>query len=193
MKQLFKKISALAILLVPPWMLSGQETLSLDGAWSFWIPDCAESASLPAAVRQPQPVYSEINERVLRYADVILLLAESYLRKGSPDYSKAVSYLNMIRERANLNPYGGALNYQEVFDDLEHQRAIEFFVEGQRFYDLRRWGLLEKRLSEAGNEARYKQYLSGKSGDGNKYDYLPIPTGEITTNLLCKQDPYWEN
>ena len=141
--------------------------------------------------KEPQPVYSAINERAIRYADVILLLAESYLRKSSPDFGKAVSYINMIRERANLNPYGGGMDYQAIFNDLEHQRAIEFFIEGQRFYDLRRWGLLEQRLKEGGNDARYQQYMSGKSGNGNKFDYFPIPTGEITTNLLCEQDPLW--
>ena len=83
------------------------------------------------------------------------------------------------------------MDYQAIFNDLEHQRAIEFFIEGQRFYDLRRWGLLEQRLKEGGNDARYQQYMSGKSGNSNKFDYFPIPTGEITTNLLCEQDPLW--
>ena len=35
---------------------AAQETLSLDGEWSFWIPDSPAGASLPAAVRQKQTV-----------------------------------------------------------------------------------------------------------------------------------------
>ena len=73
-----------------------------------------------------------INERAIRYADVLLLLAESYLR-GKQDLPMAIGYLNQIRERANLNPYSGAQTYEAVFNDLERQRAIEFFVEGERF------------------------------------------------------------
>ena len=78
---------------------------------------------------------SVINERAVRYADVLLLLSESYLRSsGRQDLAKAVGYLNQIRERANLNPYSGAQTSEAIFSDLEHQRAIEFFVEGERFY-----------------------------------------------------------
>lgn len=98
-----------------------------------------------------------LNERAIRYADVILLLAEVYMNQGN--YSKAVDYLNQIRRRANLKDYSGALTKDDIFKDLEHQRAIEFFVEGERFYDLRRWGLLEERL-RAQDPIRYQNFAS---------------------------------
>lgn len=130
-----------------------------------------------------------INERVVRYADVILLLAESYLR-GKQDLPVAISYLNQIRERANLNPYSGGQTYEAVFNDLERQRAIEFFVEGERFYDLRRWGLLEERMQTC-NEVRYKQLMTGKVGNTNRYYYYPIPSKELETNPLCTPNEGW--
>lgn len=139
---------------------------------------------------EPTPPMSCINERAIRYADIILLLAESYLRGSKQDLGKAIGYLNQIRERANLNPYSGAQTYEAVFEDLEHQRAIEFFVEGERFYDLRRWGLLEKRL-ETCNDIRYKQFVTGKVGDTNRYYYYPIPSKELETNPLCTPNEGW--
>ena len=135
------------------------------------------------------PPMSSINDRSFRYADVILLLAESYLR-GKQDLPMAIGYLNQIRERANLNPYSGAQTYEAVFNDLERQRAIEFFVEGERFYDLRRWGLLEKRMQTC-NEVRYKQLMTGKVGDTNRYYYYPIPSKELETNPLCTPNEGW--
>lgn len=135
------------------------------------------------------PPMSCINERAVRYADVVLLLAEAHLR-GKQDLGQAIAYLNQIRERANLNPYGGAQNYDAVFQDLEHQRALEFFVEGERFYDLRRWGLLEKRM-ETCNPIRYKQLMTGKVGDTNRYYYYPIPSKELETNTLCTPNEGW--
>jgi hypothetical protein len=102
----------------------------------------------------------------------------------------AIGYLNQIRERANLNPYSGAQTYEAVFNDLERQRAIEFFVEGERFYDLRRWGLLEKRMQTC-NEVRYKQLMTGKVGDTNRYYYYPIPSKELETNPLCTPNEGW--
>ncbi len=132
---------------------------------------------------------SYINERVIRYAEVLLLLAESYLR-GRNDIATAVSYINQIRERANLNDYSGEMTYDGVFADLEHQRAIEFFVEGERFYDLRRWGLLEERLQTC-STIRYNQFMTGVVGDTNRYYYYPIPSKEIETNPLCNPNEGW--
>lgn len=134
---------------------------------------------------------STINERALRYDGVILNLAECYLRSISrQNLQKAVSYINMIRERANLNDYSGNMTQQDIFNDLEHQRAIEFFVDGERFYDLRRWGLLDERIRTC-NEVRYKQLETGKVGNINKYYYLPIPSMELESNPLCTPNEGW--
>ena len=93
------------------------------------------------ASSEVSPPMSRINERAVRYDEVILLLAEAYLRSTSQqNLQKAVDYINQIRRRANLNDYSGAMTQDAIFADLEHQRAIEFFVDGERFYDLRRWG-----------------------------------------------------
>ena len=130
-------------------------------------------------------------ERAIRYADVILLLAESYLRGSSKkNLDTAIGYLNDIRRRANLNDYSGPKTDEGVFADLEHQRAIEFFVEGERFYDLRRWGLLEERLKTC-NEVRYKQFMTGQTGNTNRYYYYPIPAKELETNDLCTPNEGW--
>jgi hypothetical protein len=134
---------------------------------------------------------STINERALRYDDVILNLAECYLRSSDhQNLQKAVSYINMIRERANLNDYSGMMSKDSIFSDLEHQRAIEFFVDGERFYDLRRWGLLDERIKTC-NSVRYKQLETGKTGDANKYYYFPIPSAELDANSLCTASEGW--
>ena len=129
-----------------------REKFAEDRWNTYWI---LKYQNWNTAESEADPPMSCINERAIRYADVLLLLAESYLR-GKQDLPMAIGYLNQIRERANLNPYSGAQTYEAVFNDLERQRAIEFFVEGERFYDLRRWGLLEKRMQTC-NEVRYKQ------------------------------------
>ena len=68
------------------------------------------------------------------------MLAEANLNQGNIE--SAIGYINQIRQRANLNDYSGVKSKEAAFEDLMHQRAVEFFVEGERFYDLRRWGLL---------------------------------------------------
>lgn len=134
------------------------------------------------------PPHSFINERAIRYAEVILLLAEAYLNENNLDV--AIGYINQIRERANLNDYSGAKTKEAVFEDLVHQRAIEFFVEGERFYDLRRWGMLDEALRTA-DPVRYANFKSGEVGNTNKYYYFPIPVKELDTNELCTPSEGW--
>lgn len=132
---------------------------------------------------------SEINERVMRYANVLLLLAECELNLGNAD--GAISYLNQIRDRANLKKFEDIYQKtnENVFQDIINQRAIEFFRDGERFDDLRRWGLIKKALEAAkDNEyhtARYKNY-------SDKFQYFPIPSKEIQTNPLCQQNSAWK-
>ncbi|MEG0462293.1 RagB/SusD family nutrient uptake outer membrane protein [Bacteroides sp.] len=137
---------------------------------------------------EPSPPKSFINERAIRYAEVILQLAEANLNVNKLD--EAIGYLNQIRQRANLNDYSGAKTKEGIFADLVHQRAIEFFVEGERFYDLRRWGLLKSTL-ETCDEVRYKNYMGGEKGSFNKFNYYPIPTKEIDNNPLCTPSEGW--
>ncbi|WP_075559672.1 RagB/SusD family nutrient uptake outer membrane protein [Parabacteroides timonensis] len=124
---------------------------------------------------------SFINERALRYADILLMLAEAELELGNT--AEAVGYINQIRARANLNPYSGELIKGAVKEDLIHQRAIEFFVEGERFYDLRRWGLLDKYI-QSQDPGRYTNLSP-------KFYYFPIPAKELQTNELCTPSEGW--
>lgn len=137
---------------------------------------------------EPSPAMSFINERAIRYADVLLMLAEAYLNQGNVE--AAVGYINQIRQRANLNDYSGARTKEAVFEDLVHQRAVEFFVEGERFYDLRRWGLLEETLQSC-DAIRSQNFQSGKNSGTNKFYYFPIPAKELETNELCTPSDGW--
>ena len=129
-----------------------------------------------------------MNERAIRYADVLLLLAECYINTGN--LNEATGYLNQIRQRANLNDYSGSMSKEAVVADLIHQRAVEFFIEGERFYDLRRWGILEETLQRC-DAVRYANFQSGTSGSGNKFYYFPIPAKELETNELCTPSEGW--
>lgn len=152
---------------------------------TFWI---LKYQNWKTRTEEPSPAKSFINERAIRYAEVILQLAEAEMNLNNQE--GAIGYLNKIRRRANLNDYSGAKTKEAVFADLVHQRAIEFFVEGERFYDLRRWGLLSETI-ESCDEVRYKNYHGGQSGNFNKYDYYPIPSKEIDNNPLCTPSQGW--
>lgn len=157
-----------------------QEVLRGEELNSYWILKYQNSNTRE---REVETLPSFINERAMRFADVILLLAECELNLNNT--TQAINYIDLIRTRGgNLFPYAGNTDVTSVKEELIHQRAIEFFREGERFYDLRRWGLLEKEL-QAQDPIRFRSFHK-------RHYYLPIPAKEIQTNLLCIQNPDWQ-
>jgi hypothetical protein len=125
---------------------------------------------------------SSNNERALRYADVLLLLAESLIMQGNT--AAALPYLQQIRSRASLPTLAANLNQTQMMEEIRHQRMIEFARENQRFYDLKRWGLLKQELTNSDKVGR-QFYVEGK------FDYFPIPQNEVNSNQLMTQNPAW--
>lgn len=76
--------------------------------------------------------YGENDWIILRYADIILMLAEVNMHLNQTD--EAVSYLNMVRKRAGLAEYNGS----DLRKAILHERQVEFAFEGQYWYDLLR-------------------------------------------------------
>jgi hypothetical protein len=125
---------------------------------------------------------SSNNERALRYADVLLLLAEATTMQGRP--ADAYPYIKQIRDRAKLAALPGGYTEAQMMTEIRHQRMIEFARENQRFYDLKRWGLLQQEI--ANSDKVGKQFFVA-----GKHDYFPIPQNEINTNPLIKQNSKW--
>ncbi|UMB52565.1 RagB/SusD family nutrient uptake outer membrane protein [Lutibacter sp. A64] len=116
------------------------------------------------------PTDGEIGDNdwiVLRYADVLLLYAESILgNNDSTTDPRAVEAFNKVRARAGLEEVAN-LTKQALLDE----RRVEFVYENQRLYDLIRFGQADNVLTEFSNENSLF-YAPGKK-------YLPFPQREI--------------
>ncbi|MEJ5265204.1 MAG: RagB/SusD family nutrient uptake outer membrane protein [Bacteroidales bacterium] len=129
-----------------------------------------------------------INIKLIRYAEVLLIAAEAAMMNGQND--KALNYINMVRKRARMcGPAGNTvpadLTGTVTLENIIHERRVELYQEGHRYYDLVRW-----------NKA--KQYLNHLTHDGYqviyespKHDFLPLPQKEINANPNLKQYPGW--
>ncbi|MEM7370352.1 MAG: RagB/SusD family nutrient uptake outer membrane protein [Bacteroidota bacterium] len=123
------------------------------------------------------------NERILRYADILLMYAEA-LAMSSGSLADAADAVNQVRERAELSTMTFG-NTDELMDEIEHQRIMEFVMEGTRYYDLIRWGTLVETLQSHG-------FPDGASNiNFEKHKYFPIPLGEVNSNELLDQNPLW--
>ena len=78
---------------------------------------------------------ADLNYTIYRLADVYLLYAEASNRaEGSPN-SNAVSYVNKIRQRANLAPIG-ALSQTAFEQEVWLQRYFELCFENKMWFDM---------------------------------------------------------
>lgn len=77
---------------------------------------------------------------LMRYADVVLMYAEAQNEAVGPDAS-VYSAVNSVRGRTGVNmpPILAGLSQADMRTAIRHERRVEFGMEGQRFFDLKRW------------------------------------------------------
>ncbi|MBX2845562.1 MAG: RagB/SusD family nutrient uptake outer membrane protein [Saprospiraceae bacterium] len=116
---------------------------------------------------------------VLRYADVLLMHAESILAGAQSTTSiNALNSVNEVRNRAGLADITGTL----TAEDLLLERRVELAFENQRFYDLQRFGVATTVLGDYSSN-------NGYSFNVNQM-LLPIPPREIQQSAgLMAQNP----
>ena len=118
---------------------------------------------------------SPINFRVLRYADVLLMYAESLIEQNK--VSAAIPYINQVRQRpsVNLPELPANLSQSEARTALRNERLWELTLEQIRMKDVIRWGatFAEQEFDLSGIEAF--EYATHR--------YFPIPQSEIDFNL----------
>lgn len=140
---------------------------------------------------------------VIRYADVLLMLAEA-----GGFTTESIGYINQIRTRAQLPVLNASVNNTASFEQaLSNERRLEFAFENQRFFDLLRFNttlstikaeqVLKSHFSKE-YAMHYSQYLPPTPTLAELQGYvvsnrllLPIPQREIDTNtqLIITQNP----
>jgi hypothetical protein len=120
---------------------------------------------------------------VLRYADVLLMHAESILAGGaSTNDGSAIDSYMAVRVRAGFDASAdrpSTLTKETLLDE----RRVELAFENQRFYDLLRFGVADPVLSAHAAEMGYSDY-------NVRQLLLPIPAREINlSDGLLTQNP----
>lgn len=93
-------------------------------------------------------VDADYNFMVLRYADVLLMLAEAL-----GESTEAYALINQVRQRANLNPID-ATTPGTFEDKLLHERQVELAFENHRWADLLRFGKAQEVMQAHGKSPR---------------------------------------
>ena len=148
-----------------------------------------------------------LNMNLIRFADVILLLAEANVETN--DLAGALTLVNQIRTRAANGSkvastvgvvslaaaYPAFGSQPEARSAVRLERLLELGLEGQRFFDLVRWGTATAELNAYYNYESAMPYQvilkePGKAAYGGvSKDYYPIPQEQIDlSNGFFKQN-----
>jgi starch-binding outer membrane protein, SusD/RagB family len=118
----------------------------------------------------------ENNQRIIRYADVLLMAAEAWNRATSPNDAKAQNYLNQVRARAfGNNAHAISASGNALLQAIWNERRLELAMEGDRFFDLVRTGQAASKITG---------FVVGKN------EVFPIPQKEIDISGIS-QNPNW--
>ncbi|MCY7351339.1 MAG: RagB/SusD family nutrient uptake outer membrane protein [Cytophagaceae bacterium] len=90
---------------------------------------------------------SRANWKIIRYADVLLMYAESLNENGKT--TEALTYLNQVRNREGVPAFATGTK-EETRERIYTERRLEFYLEGHRWFDLVRTGRAYETLKAAG-------------------------------------------
>ncbi len=121
---------------------------------------------------------------LIRLADVYLMYAESYIMAHAGDESKALTYVNYVRERAGISDWTSA---DLKADNILDERCRELYWELTRRSDLVRHGKF------SGNAYNWAFKGSELALSGQTFlsymDLMPIPTNIIAAQPTFNQNP----
>ncbi|WP_281226669.1 RagB/SusD family nutrient uptake outer membrane protein [Flavobacterium aquiphilum] len=137
----------------------------------------------------PKPIFSKyldetnlanpsnvaINFPLIRYADILLSFAEATNEQSGPT-AEAFEYVNQVRRRAFGKPITTpdvtvdlvGLTTAQLRDAIREERKKEFVQEGQRWFDLVRWGTLVTEVKK----------VTAKNSVSERNNLYPIPQSE---------------
>ena len=161
-------------------------------------PGFAVSTGLQGSMNFPWPL--------VRMAELYLGYAETCVETG--DLANAKTALNKVRVRAGIPTVeksweeiaGITLNQDKMRDIVRQERMIEFYLENQNFWDIRRWLLAEKYFNVKAkgmnidaktleNFAQPTEVIFERKFTSPTQYLMPIPLSDIQKNANLVQNP----
>ena len=141
-----------------------------------------------------------INLRMMRYSDVLLMVAECENEINGAPTQLAYDCINEVRKRANITTIPDmSMNTETFRKAIKDERAMELCFEMTRRWDLIRWGEFVPTMNAL--VSRAKAGTNWKFGPSNVFNYFnvsnaylyfPIPSSEMAVNkLITSNNPGW--
>lgn len=152
-------------------------------SWSNYYP----SSSYPFMYKMRSAVHSIIK---MRFADILLLKAEALANlDGASNLEAAETIVNQVRARVSLPalPASVKASKESMLNAILKERRLELAFEGQRWFDLVRYGKVEEVMNTLNSRDSGRLPLRRTFSETS---YLfPIPTTAIDLNTNLVQNP----
>jgi hypothetical protein len=117
---------------------------------------------------------------MMRYSEVVLMVAEAYMREATPNPAAALALINGLRTARGASvvasmPLVNAANVEDP-TTLLAERGRELYYESVRRTDMLRFGV-------------YTQLWQYKTADDPHYEIFPIPSQALAVDPNLKQNP----
>jgi hypothetical protein len=153
-------------------------------------------------VIEKQQNFTPQNFPLLRFADVLLMLAEAENGANGSPTPLAYEALNLVRARAGARLYNVAnanltTNPTQFLTIIQDERARELCFESLRVNDLKRWGIFIFSMQQVAadintNAPTTFRYTSlAASNVAERHLLYPVPLREISINPLLTQNKNW--
>lgn len=146
---------------------------------------------------------------IIRYADVLLMLAEALVETDMYDYDEVCSLINQVRAREDVwmpsieeseqAAIGRTLSTSQLRQVVRHERRVELAMEGLRMSDIKRWDIGAEAYSdcwsirEDGTGTGYKKIVfASRTFDPVKGYLWPIPSIETQRNPMPNNPGYYD-
>jgi len=138
---------------------------------------------------------------LFRLGEIYLNYAEALAQSGGNE-GEALTYLNLIRQRAGIPQYDGITlpipTGQDLIDKIHAERRIELAFECHRWFDVRRWKIVDKvmgnmhgmNVNKDGTDF-YTRVIVSNHQWNDAYYWWPIEQYEMDRASKIVQNPGW--
>jgi hypothetical protein len=198
---------------------------SYGGFYSGKKPMHEKASGAQSSVGWVNTQLNNVNIHLFRYADMLLLLAEAEVEAGSLENARTI--VNQIRARAGQRAQGTGVDRATIavpINDpsitwanyrigqypafasqaaartaVRFERRLELALEGQRFFDLKRWNIAEATINAymngvaGGSEKSRRLYLAAAEPFTSRHLLYPIPAIQIELSRVEGEDRLTQN
>ena len=171
--------------------INGVKTALVNTGFRVPRPHIAKYFRYPGPQEAGDDRSSDHHYCLYRYADVLLMAAEA-IGESDGATDEAIGYVNQIRARARFNgtttssypaDVTAGISKEDFIKVVREERRLEFAFEFNRWYDIKRWGILDEAFTQP-------ESLEPHDVDTNR-DYLfPIPQTEVDATNFSQNPGY---